>query len=149
MMTSHAISAVLAEKGSDVLTVSPQTRVFDALVIMAQADVGALVVVEDGRPVGMFSERDYARKVILHGKASKQIEIREVMTQPIRTISPRDTVEDCMALMTVRRIRHLPVLENDRLIGIVSIGDMVKWTLSAQEDTIHELENYISGKYPA
>lgn len=149
MKYSHTIRLVLAEKGSQVLTVAPETRVYDALALMAEKDVGALVVVEDGKPVGLFSERDYARKVILQGKSSKQIEVREIMSIPAQCVTPKDTVDDCMSLMTHRRIRHLPVVEDGRMVGIVSIGDMVKWIVSAQVDTIEQLENYITGKYPA
>jgi CBS domain-containing protein len=149
MKHPHSIRGILAEKGTQVLTVSPETRVFDALALMAEQDVGALVVVADGKPVGMFSERDYARKVILQGKSSKQIEVREIMSTPPQCITPKHTVDECMSIMTHRRVRHLPVLEDDRMVGIVSIGDMVKWIISAQEDTIEQLENYITGKYPA
>jgi CBS domain-containing protein len=150
MKFPHSIAGVLADKGSQVLTISPRSRVFDALVSLAEHDVGALVVVDEGgRPVGMFSERDYARKVILHGKASRQIEVGEVMTFPIQCVTPSQTVEECMRIMTLRRVRHLPVLEDGRLTGIVSIGDMVKSIISAQDDAIHQLENYIAGKYPA
>ena len=149
MKYSHSIRGVLAEKGTQVLTVSPQTRVYDALALMAEHDVGALVVVADGKPVGMFSERDYARKVILQGKSSKQIEVREIMSILPQGVTPMHTVDECMSIMTHRRVRHLPVLEDDRMVGIVSIGDMVKWIISAQEDTIGQLENYITGKYPA
>jgi len=150
MKLPTSVAGILALKGTQVLTVTPQTRVFDALVLMAEHDVGALVVVDpDGKPVGVFSERDYARKVILHGKASKQIEVREVMTSPVHCVTPAQSVEECMGTMTFRRVRHLPVLENGRLAGIVSIGDMVKAIISSQEDAIHQLENYIAGKYPA
>jgi len=149
MKYSHSIRGVLAEKGTQVLTVSPETRVYDALALMAERDVGALVVVADGKPVGMFSERDYARKVILQGKSSKQIEVREIMSIPPLCVTPKHTVDECMSIMTHRRIRHLPVVEDDRMVGIVSIGDMVKWIVSAQVDTIEQLENYITGKYPA
>jgi CBS domain-containing protein len=149
MKYSHSIQGVLAEKGTQVLTVSPETLVYDALALMAEQDVGALVVVVDNKPVGMFSERDYARKVILQGKSSKQIEVREIMSIPPQCVTPNHTVDQCMSIMTHFRVRHLPVLEDDRMVGIVSIGDMVKWIISAQEDTIGQLENYITGKYPA
>jgi len=149
MKYSHSIRGVLAGKGARVLTVPAETRVYDALALMAQEDVGALVVVEHGKPVGMFSERDYARKVILQGKSSKQIEVREIMSSPLQFVTPKHTVDECMSIMTDRRVRHLPVLEEERMVGIVSIGDMVKWIISAQEDTIVQLENYITGKYPA
>ena len=145
----HSVQGVLAEKGSRVLTIPPKTRVYDALVLMAQEEVGALVVVADGMPVGIFSERDYARKVILHGKSSRQIEVQEIMSSPAQCVTPKHTVDECMSIMTHRRIRHLPVLEDDRIVGIISIGDIVKWIISAHEDTIEQLENYITGKYPA
>jgi CBS domain-containing protein len=148
---SHSIQGVLAEKGTQVRTVSPETRVYEALARMAEHNVGALVVVADGKPVGMFSERDYARKVILQDKCSKQIEVREIMSSPLQCVTPKHTVDECMSIMTHRRVRHLPVLEEDRMVGIVSIGDLVKWVISAQEDTIGQLENYITGSvaFPA
>jgi CBS domain-containing protein len=149
MKYSHSVRGVLAGKGTRVLTVSPESSVYDALALMAEHDVGALVVVADGKPVGIFSERDYARKVILQGKASKQLQVREIMTSPPQCVTPKHTVDECMSIMTRRRVRHLPVLEDDRMVGIVSIGDMVKWIISDQEDTIGQLENYITGKYPA
>src|SRR5262245_25719527 len=118
MKLPTSVAGILADKGPLVLTITPETRVFDALVLMAQHDVGALVVIDaDGKPAGMFSERDYARKVILHGKASKQIEVREVMTSPIQCVTPTQTVQECLAIMTYRRLRHLPVLENGQLAG--------------------------------
>jgi CBS domain-containing protein len=146
MKFPHTIRGVLKEKGNQVWTISPTTRVYDALALMAEKNIGALVVVEDGRPLGVFSERDYARKVILHGKSSKQLEVREIMTSPARCVGPQDTIDECMSTMTYSRVRHLPVLEDDRLVGIVSLGDMVRWIISLQEDTIHQLEDYIRGK---
>lgn len=149
MMFPHTIRGVLAEKGDQVWCVPPHTRVYDALALMAEKDIGALVVVEDGKPLGVFSERDYARKVILQGKSSKALEVREIMTTPARCVGPHQTVDECMSIMTYSRLRHLPVLEGDRLIGVVSIGDMVRWIILSQEETIHQLEDYIQGKYPA
>jgi len=149
MKCIHSIRGILEEKGSQVLTVSPDTRVFDALGLMAEHDIGAVVVMEDGQPVGMFSERDYARKVILQGKSSRGIAVREVMQTPVLSVHPGQTIDECMSIMTYSRVRHLPVIDGERMVGLVSIGDMVKWLISAQDDTIHQLENYIEGKYPA
>jgi CBS domain-containing protein len=114
---------------------------------MANKNVGALLVIDKGKVVGIFSERDYARKVILKGKSSKETSVGELMTQKVLYINPGDTMENCMALMTAKRIRHLPVMENDQLIGIVSIGDVVKHLISDQQFTIRELEKYITGNY--
>jgi len=139
------VQHVLEMKGSAVHTVSPQTSVFDALRVMAQHDVGALVVIEGGRLVGILSERDYARKVVLLGRVSRETPVREIMTPEVVRVSPQDGVEACMALMTQRRIRHLPVLEGDRLAGIVSIGDVVKSIIGEQQFTIEQLQRYIQG----
>ena len=110
---------------------------------MAQKDVGALVVIEGARLVGIISERDYARKVILHGKSSQDVPVREIMTEDVVTVDPSRTVEECMALVTQRRVRHLPVCDGDRLIGVISIGDLVKEVIAEQEQTIKQLESYI------
>jgi CBS domain-containing protein len=115
---------------------------------MSQKSIGAILVMTSGRLVGFLSERDYARKVILKGKSSRDTQIREIMSVPVITVTPGDTVDECMRIMTGNRIRHLPVMEGDRVIGIVSIGDLVKWIVSAQEEMIHHLHNYISGGYP-
>jgi CBS domain-containing protein len=116
--------------------------------MMAKKNVGALPVVEDGKVVGMMSERDYTRKVALKGKSSKETKVREIMGTPVITVPPQQPVSDCLRLMTEHRVRHLPVLENDELVGIVSIGDLVNWVISAQSATIDNLEGYISGRYP-
>jgi CBS domain-containing protein len=125
-------------------SVTPDTLVFDALTLMAREDVGALVVLAGGELAGIFSERDYARKIILLGRTSKDTTVREVMTPHVICVDPRWTADQCMALMTERRVRHLPVLENGRLAGIVSIGDVVRAVLEEQRDTIHTLEHYIT-----
>ena len=137
------VKQLLQAKGRDIHTIAPGARVFDALKVMAEKDVGALVVVENGRLVGIISERDYARKVILHGKSSHEMEVREIMTAKVVTVQPAQTVEDCMALMTNRRIRHLPVTDDEQLIGVLSIGDLVKEVIAEQEQTIKQLESYI------
>jgi CBS domain-containing protein len=142
------IRAVLNCKGSQVWSISPDITVYDAIEFLAEKNVGAVPVVENNRLVGMFSERDYTRKVILKGKASKETTVREIMFSPVTAITPDHTVEQCLHIMTDKRIRHLPVMQDEKLIGLVSIGDLVNWTISAQDATISHLENYIAGRYP-
>ena len=130
-------------KGRNVFSIAPDALVYDALKLMADKDVGALVVMEGGRLAGIISERDYARKVILHGKSSHDIHVREIMTSKLITVHPGQSVPECMALMTERRVRHLPVIESEQLIGLLSIGDLVKEVIADQEQTIKQLESYI------
>jgi CBS domain-containing protein len=137
------VSQLLQAKGREVHSIAPDATVFDALKLMADRNVGALVVLEDGRLVGIFSERDYARKVILLGKSSHDIPVRAIMTAKVITVQPGRSVEECMALMTEKRIRHLPVTEGERLVGVLSIGDLVKEVIAEQEQTIKQLESYI------
>jgi len=139
------VRQVLEEKGSEVITIEPGASVYSAIEIMAENGIGALMVMEGNRPVGLISERDYARKVILKGRSSRDTEIREVMTTHVSCVRPDQTVEECMALMTDKRIRHLPVIEDDRIVGIVSIGDLVKSIISDQQFIIEQLEHYICG----
>jgi CBS domain-containing protein len=139
------IGEILQTKGSEVWTISPETIVFDALKIMADKNVGALVVLDGAEVAGVLSERDYARKVILHGKSSRELKAREIMSTNVYFVSPQENIEDCMALFTNKRVRHLPVLQNNQLIGIISIGDVVKAVIAEQEYTIKHLENYITG----
>ena len=126
------------------ISISSMATVYDALALMAQHDVGALVVLDEGRLVGMFSERDYARKVILHGKASKDLAVSEIMTARVLCVGPDDSVEGCMALMTGKHVRHLPVIDGSTVVGLVSIGDVVKALLHEQQFVITQLERYIT-----
>jgi CBS domain-containing protein len=143
MKTVHQL---LETKGNTILSVSPDTLVYDALIVMAEKHVGALVVLrDDGHLAGIFSERDYAREVVLKGKTSKTTKISEVMSTTVITVSPDQLVDECMELMSGKRIRHLPVIENERVIGILSIGDLVKETIAYQQFLIKQLESYIQG----
>jgi CBS domain-containing protein len=141
------VREILQVKGRDIWSIAPQASVYEALEIMADKNVGALLVIDNEKVVGIFSERDYARKVILKGKSSKETSVGELMTREVFYVEPGDSMEHCMALMTAKRIRHLPVMENDQLVGIVSIGDVVKKIISEQEFTIGQLEKYIRGGY--
>jgi CBS domain-containing protein len=137
------LKQLLEAKGRNVYSITPDARVFDALKLMADKSVGALIVMEGDRIAGIISERDYARKVILHGKSSHDLQVREIMTSKVITVHSGQTVEECMALMTDKRIRHLPVAEGERLIGVLSIGDLVKEVIAEQRQTIEQLESYI------
>ena len=139
------VRQLLDAKGREVISVSPDSNVLDALKVMAQREVGAVLVLDGARLVGVMSERDYARKVILKGKSSQETRVREIMTERVVYARPEQTIAECMALMTDKRVRHLPVLEDDRLIGVLSIGDLVKETISEQAFIIRQLENYIHG----
>lgn len=136
---------ILLSKSSDVWSIEPDASVFQALERMAEKDIGALPVIEAGRIVGIFSERDYARNVVLKGRSSRETPVRELMRSPVLYVRPEQTIDDCMALMTRKRVRHLPVLKGEELIGIVTIGDVVKQIISEQDHTIEQLENYIRG----
>jgi CBS domain-containing protein len=137
------VNEILQAKSHALLSVSPDASVLDALKLMAEKEVGALVVLDGDKLAGIFSERDYARKVILHGKASKDTPVREIMTHKVVCVRPEQSVEDCMALMTDKRIRHLPVLSEKKVIGVISIGDVVKEVISEQRFVIEQLEHYI------
>ena len=140
------VEQLLKTKGNEIWSIAPRATVYEALQMMSEKDVGALLVVDKGNLVGIFSERDYARKLILKGRFSKDTTVGELMTREVLYIESQSTIEDCMALMTAKRVRHLPVLENERLIGIVTIGDVVKQIISDQEFTIQQLERYIKGE---
>ena len=137
------VNQLLQAKGRDVWFVSPDTVVYDALKLMAEKNIGALLVMAEEQLVGIVSERDYARKVDLQGKSSSNSLVKEIMTEDVYYVRPDQTVDECMALMTKQRIRHLPVLSDDKLVGVVSIGDVVKEVISKQEFMIEQLENYI------
>lgn len=137
------LKQLLEMKGGQVFTIDPHAKVIEALQLMAKKDVGALLVMDGGKLEGIISERDYARKVILQGKSSQDIPVREIMTTNVVTVDPSQSIEDCMGLMTQRRVRHLPVCEGDKLVGLVSIGDLVKEVIAEQEQTIKQLESYI------
>jgi CBS domain-containing protein len=135
---------VLAGKGSHVWSISPDATVFAGLTLMAEKNIGALLIIEDGKPVGIMSERDYARKIILEGRSSRDTRIRSIMTTRLVWAHPSDSVEHAMALMTRERIRHLPVVDGDSILGVVSIGDLVKAMIDQQQFTIEQLERYIA-----
>lgn len=141
------VKDILAEKGSNVWTISPEAKVLDALKLMAEKDVGALAVTLQEDLVGILSERDYARKVMLHGKSSLDTQVKDIMTTRVFFVVPDATTQECMAVMTKNRIRHLPVVQDGKLVGIVSIGDIIKATIVQQKIAIDHLENYIMGKY--
>ena len=137
------VQQILDEKGHTILSVDPESSVFDAIQEMTNNDVGALLVVENNRLLGLFSERDYTRNVILQGKSSPKTPVRDIMTSPVMTARPQQTVSECMAVMTEKRVRHLPVLDDGNLIGIISIGDLVKSIIADQQFTIEQLERYV------
>lgn len=145
MKTAYPISSLLHHKASAVWSVSPETTVFDAIKLMSEKNIGALPVLESGRIVGIFTERDYTRKIALAGKTSRETKVGEITTKKLVTVTPDDSVEDCMRLMTDNRVRHLPVIEGASLVGIISIGDLVNWIISAQNAEIEQMERYIAG----
>ena len=141
------IAQLLNTKGNQIWSVEPKATIFEALEIMSEKEIGALLVMEDGKLTGIFSERDYARKVILKGKSSKETQVGELMTKKVFYMDPQKTINDCMAMMTAKRIRHVPVIKDNQVMGIVTIGDVVNQIISEQEVTINHLENYITGSH--
>ena len=142
------IGLLLREKGPQIWHLPPTAIVYDAIALMAEKRIGALLVMAEGRLIGIVSERDYAWKVILQGKSSQDTQIQEIMTTPVVSVTSKNTVGDCMAIMTNSHILHLPVVDGKTVVGMLSIGDIVKWVISAQEETINQLSSYITGRYP-
>jgi CBS domain-containing protein len=149
MKTSVPISALLYHKGSTVWDIAPEATVYDAIKLMADKNIGALPVTSKGKLTGIFTERDYTRKIALAGKTSKQTYVKEVISRDVITVPPDEPIEECMRLMTEHRIRHLPVMQNDEMVGIVSIGDLVNWIISMQDAAIAQMEGYIGGTLTA
>ena len=145
MKTNYPISSILFQKNSQVWSVAPEAKVFDAIKLMAEKNIGALPVIASGELLGVFTERDYTRKIALAGKSSRETAVFEILSERCVTVAPHDTVEDCMRLMTENRVRHLPVLQGNKLMGIVSIGDLVNWIISVQNFEIEQMEQYIAG----
>src|SRR5690348_3825280 len=146
--TIETVSSVLRVKGCEVWSIAPEATVYDAISLMAEKRAGALAVLSGSKLTGIISERDYARKVILQGKSSKHTPVMDVMTSPVTTVTPRHTVPECLRMVTDLRIRHLPVVDEGRLCGLISIGDLVRSVLAMQAHTIDELETYITNRYP-
>ena len=148
MKITGNISTVLNRKGGCVWSISPDATVFEAIQLMAEKNVGALLVMSGAQLAGIVTERDYTRNVALKGKSSRETKVREIISHQLVAVTPEHSVEDCMKLMTEQRVRHLPVLVNEAVIGVVSIGDLVNWTISAQNVALEQMEHYIAGTYP-
>lgn len=146
MNVSGSLAALLKQKQSDIYSIAPERTVFEAIQLMGEKNVGALLVLEQGRLVGVISERDYTRKVALHGRSSRETRVGEILSTPAITVHTSESIEECMRLMTENRVRHLPVLDGENLVGIVSMGDLVNWTISAQNAALDQLKNYITGQ---
>lgn len=147
MDVSGNIGAILNQKGGDIFSIPPEATVFEAIRMLDERNIGALLVMDGDKLVGLFSERDYTRKITLHGKRSRETKISEVMSGDLKIVDPREQVESCLRLMTDKRVRHLPVVDAGKVVGVISIGDLVKHVISCQSATIAHLESYISGGY--
>ncbi|MFC5860761.1 CBS domain-containing protein [Acidicapsa dinghuensis] len=145
MELTGTIGSLIGKKGGQVWSLDPAASVYDAITMMAEKEVGALPILDGRNLLGIVSERDYARKVILMGRSSKDTTVTDIMSSPVVSVSPSQTIEECMRIITEKRIRHLPVMESGRIVGMVSIGDLVKWVITAQQETIRHLESYIAG----
>ena len=148
MKLQDAVRRILGQKGPQVYSITPSNTVYEALQKLAEHDIGALIVMQGDEIVSILSERDYARKVFLIGRSSKETMVHEIMTSPAITVSPSTTVDECMQVMTAKRCRHIPVVEDGKVLGVVSIGDLVNWIITTQDFTIHQLEHYITDTYP-
>jgi CBS domain-containing protein len=149
MKLYDAVNRILERKGWEVFSVAPTAPVFEAILRMSQAGVGALLVLDRGKLAGLITERDYARKVILEGRSSRETLVREIMTISVISVRPTATVDECMQLMTDHRIRHLPVLDGQTVVCVISVGDLVQWIISEHEVMVEQLQNFITGRYPA
>ena len=149
MRRRDTINFILKHKGGEIWSVSPDQSVYEAIVKMADKGVGALLVISEGELVGIISERDYVRRVILKGRSSKDTQVNEIMTSTVIHVTPHQTLDECMTIMTNHHVRHLPVMEDEHLLGVVSIGDLVKWIIMEQEETIQQLEHYVAGNSPS
>ena len=147
--SSVSVGTLLDRKGRRVFSIAPESSVYAAIEQMAERGIGALVVLQDGRLAGIFSERDYSRKVILAGRSSRETEVGEIMSTDLVTVTPTDSVNHCLRVMTDHRVRHLPVVADGSVVGVLSIGDLVKQVIAEQEDTIDQLHSYIAGAYPS
>jgi len=143
------IEIIIKKKGDEVYSITSDATIFEALKLMAEKQVGALVVMDGDKLEGIFSERDYARKVILAGRSSREMKVHEIMSSKVVTVKPQNTISECMQHMTNKRCRHLPVMDDGKIVAVVSLGDLVNWIISDQERTIHDLEDFISGDYHA
>lgn len=146
MQTIGLIDSILHYKGHTVWSISPDKTVFEAIQLLAEKNIGALPVIENGKVIGIFSERDYTRKIALAGKSSKETRVREIISTDVISVTSDSTVEECMHLMTKHRVRHLPVCQDDKLVGFISIGDLVNWTISAQSAALDQMESYMAGR---